>query len=71
MVKNKGYAGKVANTGSQRVAAPCAKSAPSVKGSVRHSGSDLRTGTGSGGSAKKSIHNGMKKHICIRVSKQT
>lgn len=54
MAKNKGYAGKVANTGSQRVAAPCAKSAPSVKGSVRHSGSDLRTGTGSGGSARKS-----------------
>lgn len=54
MAKNKGYAGKVANTGSQRVTAPCAKDAPAAKGSVRHSGSDLRTGTGDRGSARKS-----------------
>lgn len=47
-----GYAGKVANTGSQRVEAPCAKAAPNTKGNVRYSGSDLRTGSG-GGTAKK------------------
>jgi len=50
-----GYAGKIANMGSQRVEAPCAKAAPAPKGSVRYSGSDLRTGTtGTGGSTKKS-----------------
>ena len=52
MSKNNGYAGKIANAGSQRVEAPCAKAAPAPKGNVRYSGSDLRTGTG--GSAKKS-----------------
>lgn len=47
-----GYAGKIANEGSQRVEAPCAKAAPAPKGNVRYSGSDLRTGSG-GGTAKK------------------
>lgn len=47
-----GYAGKIANVGSQRVEAPCAKAAPAPKGNVRYSGNDLRTGT-SGGTAKK------------------
>ena len=55
MSKTNGYVGKIANTGSQRVEAPCAKSAPAPRGNVRCSGSDLRTGTtGTGGSAKKS-----------------
>ncbi len=48
MSKNNGYAGKIANAGSQRVEAPCAKSTPAPKGNVRYSGSDLRTGTGGG-----------------------
>ena len=30
-----GYAGKIANVGSQRVEAPCAKAAPAPKGNVR------------------------------------
>ena len=47
-----GYAGKVANVGSQRVEAPCAKAAPAPKGNVRYSGSDLRTGTGNGTTKK-------------------
>lgn len=52
MSKNNGYAGKIANAGSQRVTAPCAKAAPAPKGNVRYSGGDLRTGTG--GSKKNS-----------------
>lgn len=53
MKSNTGYTGRVANTGSQRVAAPCAKAAPAPKGTVRYTGTDLRTGTG-GKQAKKS-----------------
>ena len=52
MSKTNGYAGKIANVGSQRVEAPCAKAAAAPKGNVRYSGSDLRTGSG-GGTAKK------------------
>lgn len=52
MKSNTGYTGRVANTGSQRVEAPCAKAAPAPKGTVRYTGTDLRTGTG-GKQAKK------------------
>lgn len=52
MKKNTGYTGRVANTGSQRVEAPCAKAAPAARGNVRYTGSDLRSGTG-GKQAKK------------------
>lgn len=45
MKKNTGYTGRVANTGSQRVEAPCAKAAPAARGNVRYTGSDLRSGT--------------------------
>lgn len=53
MKNNTGYTGRVANTGSQRVEAPCAKAAPAPKGTVRYTGTDLRTGTG-GKQARKS-----------------
>lgn len=53
MKNNTGYTGRVANTGSQRVEAPCAKAAPAPKGTVRYTGTDLRTGTG-GKQTKKS-----------------
>lgn len=53
MSKNSnGYAGKIANVGSQRVEAPCAKATPAPKGNVRYSGTDLRTGTGNGTTRK-------------------
>lgn len=45
-MKNNGYSGKIANTGSQRVEAPAKKEAPTRKGQVRYTGTDLRTGTG-------------------------
>lgn len=53
MKNNTGYTGRVANTGSQRVEAPCAKASPAPQGTVRYTGTDLRTGTG-GKQAKKS-----------------
>ena len=46
MSKNNGYAGKIANVGSQRVEAPAQKAAPAQKGTVRFTGTDLRTGNG-------------------------
>ena len=46
MKKDTGYTGRIANVGSQRVEAPCAKAAPAPKGTVRYTGTDLRTGTG-------------------------
>lgn len=54
MKNDTGYAGRIANTGSQRVEAPCAKPAPAAKGTVRYMGKDLRTGTGAKQSTSKS-----------------
>lgn len=44
---SKGYEGKIKNSGTQRVQAPNA-SRGSVKGNVRITGNDLRTGKKSG-----------------------
>lgn len=46
MEKKKGYIGSIANVGSQRVEAPTQKAAPAQKGTVRFTGTDLRTGNG-------------------------
>ena len=46
MDKKNGYAGRVANVGSQRIKAPAQKAAPAQKGSVRYTGDDMRNGTG-------------------------
>lgn len=54
MKNDTGYAGRIANTGSQRVEAPCAKPALAAKGTVRYTGKDLRTGTGAKQSTGKS-----------------
>ena len=47
----KGYAGKIKNTGTQHVKAPYAQGG-TVKGNVRITGNDLRTGTGGKKSGK-------------------
>lgn len=52
MEKKKGYIGSIANVGSQRVEAPAQKAAPAQKGTVRFTGTDLRTGGGSKGKRK-------------------
>lgn len=46
MERKKSYIGGIANTGSQRVEAPAQKAAPAQKGTVRFTGTDLRTGSG-------------------------
>lgn len=54
MDKKNGYAGRVANVGSQRIEAPAQKAAPAQKGSVRYTGDDLRNGTGGKRKSKSS-----------------
>ena len=44
MAENKGYAGKIQNTGAQKVAAPFGASAKKGKSTVK-TGSDLRSST--------------------------
>lgn len=53
MDKKNGYAGRVANVGSQRIEAPAQKAAPAQKGNVRYTGDDLRNGTGGNKSKRK------------------